>query len=90
MTGTDQLLAVAREYAHLKEMELSTVSWRVFGDTKKLGAMEAGADIQTKRFERAMLWFSKNWPETASWPADIVRPAASPLPRRPEEKVATS
>lgn len=40
----------------------STVSYRVFGDTKKLGAMRRGADITTRRFKAAMQWFDQNWP----------------------------
>lgn len=74
MTGIDQLLGLAREYARAEGIELSTVSWRVFGDTKKLGAMETGSDIQVRRHEKAMAWFSENWPGSAEWPADVPRP----------------
>ncbi|SNT76439.1 hypothetical protein SAMN05444959_1205 [Paracoccus seriniphilus] len=43
--------------------EDKTVSYRVFGDGKKLSAMRAGADITTRRFNAAMEWFDRNWPE---------------------------
>ena len=76
MSNIKHLLTVARKYAALEGVELSTVSSRAFDDGKKLAAIEAGADIQVRRFERAMQWFSDNWPE-ASWPADIPRPAPS-------------
>lgn len=76
MTGTDQLLAVARTYAVARSLDLSTVSWRSLGDTKKLGAIENGADIQVRRFERTMQWFSDNWPDVP-WPSDVPRPSPS-------------
>ena len=75
MTGIEQLLKVAAEYGRAEGIEPSTVSWRVFGDTKKLGAIIAGADIQTRRLERALQWFAGNWPPTAAWPDDVARPS---------------
>lgn len=77
MTGIDQLLAIARKYAELERVELSTVSSRAFDDGKKLIALESGADIQVRRLERAMQWFSDNWPDSADWPTGIFRPAAA-------------
>lgn len=78
MSGIDQLLVVARAYANATGLELSTVSWRVFGDTKKLPAIEAGADIQVRRYEKAIQWFSENWPEDARWPDEVARPESIP------------
>lgn len=40
----------------------TTVSYRVFSDTKKLTALRQGADITTRRFNAAMAWFDENWP----------------------------
>lgn len=77
MNGIDQILRVARVYADAEEIDLSTVSWRVFGDTKKLKAMERGADIQVRRHEAAMTWFSANWPKNARWPKGVARPSLS-------------
>lgn len=70
----DSLLSTARAYAAAEGLDLSQVSWRVLGDTKKLPAIESGADIQVRRFEKAMNWFSENWPEGATWPAEVARP----------------
>lgn len=75
MSGIDKLLRTARVYADLQGLELSTVSWRIFEDTKKLAALEKGADIQVRRAERAMQWFSANWPDGAAWPAEVDRPS---------------
>ncbi|MCO5129766.1 MAG: hypothetical protein M9932_04285 [Xanthobacteraceae bacterium] len=74
MNSIEQLLSVARAYAGAEGIDLSTVSWRALGDTKRLPAIEQGRDIQVRRFERTMQWFSDNWPESAEWPAGISRP----------------
>lgn len=74
MNATDSLLALADAYGAAHKIESSTVSWRVFGDTKKLGAIREGADIQMRRFEKAVRWFSANWPAGVDWPAGIPRP----------------
>jgi hypothetical protein len=77
MSSIDHLLRVADLYGSALSLERSTVSWRIFGDTKKLPAIHAGADIQVKRLERAMQFLSDNWPEGAEWPAEIARPQQS-------------
>lgn len=79
MTGIEQLLAVADAYAKSEGLDLSTVSWRALGDTKKLGAIVRGADIQVRRLERTLQWFSDNWPET-DWPEGVPRPTRAPEP----------
>jgi hypothetical protein len=78
MGPIQRLLLLAKAYGSAAEIELSTVSWRVFGDTKKLAALETGSDIQVGRYEKAVQWFSDNWPERARWPAAVQRPAPKP------------
>jgi hypothetical protein len=65
---------IARLYAELEGVPLSTVSSRVFNDGKKIRALEEGSDINVSRLERALRWFSDKWPEDADWPADVPRP----------------
>ena len=73
-TEPEQLLALARIYAAAEKVDLSTVSWRVFGDTKKFAALDGGADLVTKRYREARQWFSDHWPAEAIWPHDVPRP----------------
>lgn len=73
MSGIEQLLIVARRYAEIEDVPLSTVSSRVFNDGKKIKALEDGADISVGRLERALRWFSLNWPADESWPG-VPRP----------------
>lgn len=76
MSGIEQLLMVARRYAEIEDIPLSTVSSRALDDGKKLRALEDGADINVGRLERALRWFSDNWP-AGDWPSDVPRPAAT-------------
>ena len=77
MSSIDSLLAVAHAYADAEKIDLSAVSWRALGDTKKLPMIEQdGRDIQVRRLEKAMQWFSDHWPENAVWPREIHRPVA--------------
>lgn len=69
MMTSETLLSVADAYRDLVEIEKeTTLSYRVFGDTKKLGGLRAGADITVSRFNLAMAWFAENWPDGARWP----------------------
>lgn len=78
MNAIERLLLLARAYGGAENLEPSTVSWRVFGDTKKLAALESGRDIQVKRLEAAIQWFSDHWPENADWPDSVPRPEPVP------------
>lgn len=63
MIDTATLIMRADAYKALLDVpEDSTVSYRVFGDTKKLGALRNGADITVRRFNAALRWFDENWP----------------------------
>jgi hypothetical protein len=73
MSGIEQLLTVARRYAEIERIPLSTVSSRALNDGKKLSALETGSDITVGRLELALSWFSDNWP-AGDWPADVPRP----------------
>lgn len=79
MQLTDQLLTVARTFCAARGLSMARVSTLVFNEGKKLQAIETGgADLATGRFERAMLWFSENWPANAVWPVEVIRPEPQP------------
>lgn len=78
MVTARHILELAERYARAeKNIELMTVSSRVFSDSKKLDAMLAGADITLKRANAAIEWFSDHWPDSAEWPSDVPRPVPS-------------
>jgi len=83
MNARQQLLACADRYAEALDLEQKTASWRIFGDQKKLAALQAGGDLYTGRLEAAMQWLSDNWPDGAEWPAGVARPSVSVSPGEP-------
>lgn len=50
----------------------TTLSHRVFGDTKTLAQLRAGSDITLGRYNRAMLWFATHWPDGIEAPAALA------------------
>lgn len=81
MSAIAQLLLVARIYREATDLKPVTLSWQLFGDSKKLERLERGFDIQVTRYERAMQWLSDHWPANATWPEDDVK---RPAPAQPE------
>lgn len=79
MALTDQLLTVARTFCAARNLSIARVSTLVFNSGKKLSLLDGGADLSTKSYEQAMVWFSVNWPDGATWPEGIERPAAEPV-----------
>jgi hypothetical protein len=80
ITLRHQLIAVADGFAAHRGLSRARVSTLVFNSGTALNRIAAGRDLNTKRWERAMLWFSRNWPEGAEWPAGVARPAPACSP----------
>lgn len=69
-----QLIAVADAYCRARKLSRGRVSTIVFNAGMALDRIASGKDLTTGSWERAMSWFSQNWPEGANWPADVGRP----------------
>lgn len=74
MLEISHLLSVADAYRKATGLEDVTLSYKLFGDSKKLAALRTGAGITVERFNQALVWFSGHWPADAKWPAGVVRP----------------
>lgn len=74
MISADHIVRLANLYADATGSTPGGVSARVFDDSKKVAAIVGGADITIGRYNRAMKWFSENWPQDVTWPDDIPRP----------------
>lgn len=74
MSETLPLLAVIDAYIAAESVPDTTISYRVFKDTKKVAALRAGRDITTSRNAFALTWFSEHWPPQAVWPSWVARP----------------
>jgi hypothetical protein len=53
------------------------ISMRIFAKGDFFQKLLAGGDCRTSTAERALQWFSDNWPDDLAWPRDIARPAKS-------------
>jgi hypothetical protein len=72
-----QLITVADVFGRHTGRGRKRVSTIVLNQGNRLDEFASGRLSPTVRvFERAMLWFSANWPAEANWPADIARPSA--------------
>ena len=70
----EQILLVADRFGELTNRQRGRVSDMVFRRGGKLQAIADGAELGVRRYERAMGWFSDNWPAGAEWPEGVHRP----------------
>lgn len=88
MDSIASLILAADRYGAAEKLERTTVSWRLFGDSKKLDALINGSDIQVRRFEAAIAWLAVNWPAHVAWPDGVVRPHVETSPSGDDDLVA--
>lgn len=60
-----------------------TLSFRIFGDSKRITSMRGTGDITVSRFNAAMFWLVEHWPDGHALP-DGLKPY-SERPSRPQE-----
>lgn len=73
MTPTEQLLALSQSYCALRGISERTASGRIFKDSRTILRVKEGGSLTLKNFEKAVLWFSENWPDNSDWPDFIER-----------------
>lgn len=67
--------SVVLAYLHADPIPLTTLSSRVFAESKLLSRFLSGdVSMTLARADRALLWFSENWPAGAEWPTEVPRP----------------
>lgn len=72
MNSIHHLIALADAYKVAAGIDRDqTVSYRVFGDSKKLASLRSGAGITLRRFNAAVDWFKENWPAGQPVPFDL-------------------
>lgn len=74
MSLCDKLMKTADAYCAAVNRSRSRISTIIFGDGLRLAGIAAGKDIQTRNYEKAMLWFAANWPDGVAWPEGVERP----------------
>lgn len=80
MSYRQQLIHLIEAYAAARGMSTARASTIALNAGHTYQSLLDGKDITIGRFERAMLWFSQNWPEGASWPDGVERPKPDQSP----------
>ncbi|WP_295894872.1 hypothetical protein [uncultured Bartonella sp.] len=79
----NQLVIVSDIFGNARGIGRKRVSTIVLGQGSKLDAIANGsADVTTKTWEKAMQYYSDNWPKNAVWPVSIARPTPQQQARR--------
>jgi hypothetical protein len=89
MITAQTLLTHADRYLAITGLPETTLSYRIFEDTKKIADLRRGRDITLGRFGMAMRWLAANWPEGHAVPDELApwAPGRAPTPT-PEEDAA--
>ena len=69
------LVTLGEAYGKHNSYTLSTVSTYAAQSGSFLGRIAAGKWCHIKTYNRALQWFSDNWPADLAWPSDVPRPA---------------
>lgn len=77
LTLTEKLVLVSDTYCAAVQRSRARISTLVFGGGDRMDGIAAGKDLNTRSYERAMRWFSENWPDGVDWPEGIERPEIS-------------
>ncbi|MCF7778042.1 hypothetical protein GLP59_10360 [Sulfitobacter sp. M220] len=71
---SEQLTELAETMAtHIGRSE-ATLSNKAAGNATLFERLRGGKGCTIQTAQRAMVWFSENWPADLEWPADIPRP----------------
>lgn len=81
-TAIGDLLVVADAYVLATGRGRGSLSKAIFDRGGHFEDLAIGSrDLSTGTFERAMQWFSNNWPDNAVWPEGVARPEPKMEPR---------
>lgn len=73
MTFSRKLVRLTDAYCASRGVSAATVSGIIFKNSRTIPRVKAGGDLATRSYERAVQWFSDNWPTDQAWPADVER-----------------
>ncbi|MDE3023724.1 MAG: hypothetical protein KGI54_18060 [Pseudomonadota bacterium] len=74
MDHREKLLRIFNAYCGATRTSEARVSTIVLNGGHRIGSIQAGASFTVRTYERALEWFSANWPENAVWPDGVERP----------------
>jgi hypothetical protein len=68
------LKRVFTAFSAASQFSAATVWSRAARDARFLDRIEGGAGFTVKSYDRAIAWFSENWPDGIAWPEGVDRP----------------
>lgn len=71
------LLTVARAYSAASGRSLARVATLIHDQGALFKKLDAGGSCTIDTYDKAMRWFSDNWPDDLPWPEGIFRPPPS-------------
>ena len=71
------LLVLIDSYCSATGLSEARVSTLVLGGGARAGQIRHGSDIGARRLDRAIEWFSTNWPAGVAWPEGVARPVSA-------------
>jgi hypothetical protein len=87
MTDIEKILILAQTASMALGVTERSLAVQAFNDAIKFERLKEGKDIGVRRAQKAIQWFSDNWPDDTEWPASIERPVQSLAP--PQEPQIT-
>ncbi len=76
MDHQQTLLSLFDRYCAATGLSEARVSTLVLNGGWRAEKIRRGASFTVRTYERALAWFSANWPEKTEWPAEVERPAS--------------
>ena len=71
----NQLLHLAELYGEASGLPFTRIGSRMMRDSSFLIRIRDGDGFNVKTFDKAVAWFSTNWPDGVIWPDNVERPA---------------
>ena len=74
------LRALIDAFCGISPLSPKTIWGRAVGDARFFQRIEAGHGFSVRTYDKAVQWFSDNWPEDAVWPPEVPRPVSGDEP----------
>ena len=75
MIDLSELFPLFDEFCRLSGISESTLSSRLYGESKKIALLRAGGGLTVDRFNYTVRYLDGLWPEGAVWKSKLPRPS---------------
>ncbi len=71
------LLSLSSTFAASTGMKMTAIWVAILNDRAFPSRLNSDKTITIRTYDRAVQWFSANWPDDTAWPEAVMRPAPS-------------